>query len=565
MNNHLSFKPIQFFLMLCIIFNYQFSIINCSAQAYTEHNASIDHIKLIPKDNTMEFDYLDVNNIKAFINPILLFNREIASFEVPKNSEKHTIFASNIWMGGLDEQDSLHVAAHRFCQLGYDFWVGPVTDDYETIDGEKVVSEDYIQRYYHTWKVSKEEIEYHKVHYADAGYVMPWSIANWPAHGRTQEGESYNLAPFKDMDGNGWYSPWGGDYPEIRGDQAVYFITNDAMGEHTESGGTPLNLEILGMAYAYNSPDSALQNTLFLSYVLRNKSINDYYNFYFGFWTDFDIGYFNDDYVGCDTLLNLMYGYNGTEIDGDGQPWAYGENPPAQGVMFLNQKMSAFVYHNTWQQAPDGDPYLAQHYYNYLRAIWKNGTPITYGGDGYNLESTDYTNFMFSGDPLNKTGWTEFTPNGPGSTPHQPSDRRGMMSAGPFTLPAGGSITIDIALPFARDNGSKNGNLASLAKLGQFAQGVQEYFDENILGINKNKISNGKLLVYPNPSNGQFTIKSELVIEQIEVYDMLGKKVFTSAPKVHTTQINTRLPQGLYIYHAVLEDRSVASGKIVVQ
>jgi len=529
----------------------------------TERNLGIiiDNIKLVAKDHTMEFDYLGANNLKAYIDPIVPFknspNFSINYFEAPKGSRKSTIYASNLWLGGQDETGEVYVAAHQFCQDGYDFWLGPVTNDYEVIATEEyegnVVSNAYRQKYHHTWKVSKEEIAYHRAHYADANYVMPWGIANWPAHGRVGYGESAQLAPYNNVSGSSTYEPALGDYPIIRGDEAVFFITNDALDAHTESGSpNNFNLEIMGMAYAFNSLDSALQNTIFLSYKVRNKSTRNFRDFYFGFWADFDIGYAFDDYIGCDTSLNLMYGYNGEEIDG-----AYGENPPAQGAMFLNQAMSAFVCYNNTPDPKNGNPRAYHHYYNYLRAIWKDGSEITYGGAGTYPESPESprTSFMFSGDPVTGTGWTEA---GAGNAPN---DRRGLMSTVPFSLLAGESITVDIALPFAR---GKNGNLSSVALLKDYAQKIQEFYDDIIVGVVETRTATS-LRVYPNPSNGQFTVKSELVIERIEVYDMLGKMVFTSTPKVQTAQINTHLPNGLFIYRAVLEDHSVCSGKIVVQ
>ena len=510
----------------------------------------IDRVKLVSIEDTT---YLDINNISALMkNNGTLFFKEMAEFEVPKGSGKTSIYSSSIWLGGLDEQDQLHVAAMCFGQQGYDFWPGPISSNTWEATGY----------YNHLWKVSKEEITYHRAHYKDPGYVMPWRIANWPAHGRTEYGESTNLAPFKNMAGNSSYEPHLGDYPLIRGDQAVFFILNDGTSNHTESQGVPFGLEVLCMAYAYNSPDSALQNTIFLSYEIRNRSTNHYKDFYFGWFIDYDLGYYGDDYVGCDTLKNLSYVYNGNEIDGDGQSWAYGENPPAQGAMFLNQKMSScgyFINDNPLLH----DPHIAPEYYNRLQAKWKDGVSYTYGGMGYDTESTDYTKFCFSGDPVAGTGWTELTPNGPGSIPNTPGDRRAIMSTGPFTFSAGETITVDIALPWARSNAKST--LSSLALLGQFAEEIQEYYDNYIVGIKENKMPLNKLWVYPNPSNGQFTVTSEKIIETIEVYDMLGKKVFTDTPKVSTSQINTRLPQGLYIYRAVLEDQSICSGKMVVQ
>jgi len=530
-------KPLAFF---CLSFLF---IFNSLAQA-----------DCLPPSRTTE---ISGNNIRtALSNNGTLFHRGggIAGFTVPKNSGKTTIFSSTIWLGGLDEQDSLHVAAMLFNQNGNDFWTGPISDAGAPTGA----------RYDRFWGVSKEQIEYHKLHYADSGYEMPESIATWPAHGRAQDGESWNLAPYKAVNGSGRYTPELGDYPEIRGDYAVYFIMNDRCGRHSESGGTAFGIEILCMVYAYDSPDSALYNTLFLSYVVRNKSAKNYKDFYFGFWTDFDIGYAYDDYVGCDTLLNLAYGYNGYEIDGSGQSWAYGAIPPAQGTMFLNHKMNAFVYHNN-DNSPFGNPNTAIHYYNYARAIWKDGTPMTYGGNGYNPGSTDYTNFMFSGDPATQTGWTEV------SEGNVPNDRRGLMSAGPLTLPAGKSLCFDMALPFARDY--EGNHLTSVTLLKQRAQAIQQFYDnqnfENNcsinVGIKENKIHNNQLLIYPNPSNGQFTVTSEKIIESIELYDVLGKKVFSNTPKVQTTQINTGLPKGLYIYRAILQDNTMRSGKIIVQ
>jgi hypothetical protein len=231
--------------------------------------------------------------------------------------------------------------------------------------------------------------------------------------------------------------------------------------------------------------------------------------------------------------------------------------------MFLNQKMSAFVYHHN-AFGPTGEPQNYPEYYNLLRAIWKDGVPMTLGKTGYNPQGGERTHFMFSGAMYIGAPWCEEKPDGVVSPPNAPGDRRGLMSAGPFTFPAGGSLSIDIALPFARDNGGKN-PLASVALLKEFATEIQEYFEEHIVGVKDYKEVKSKLKVYPNPSNGQFTVSCEQVIESIELYDMLGKKVFTAMPKDFTTQINTRLPQGLYIYRAVLQDQSIASGKIVVQ
>jgi len=324
----------------------------------------------------------------------------------------------------------------------------------------------------------------------------------------------------------------------------------------------------MSMAYAYNSTDMALMHTIFQSYQIRNTSTHNYKDLYIGFFADFDIGDATDDYIGCDTSLNLVYGYNGKEIDGTGQIYAYGTHPPAQGAMFLNQKMSAFMYYNNTLTGP---PESAVHYYNYLQAKWKDLTPLTLWGTGYNTNSTDYTNFAFSGDPATKNGWVETAPNGPCSPPNVPGDKRGVMSADPFTLPAGKSICIDIALPFARS--SEGDNFTAVTLLKERAQAIQQFYNsqkyenscaENI-GIIENKLNLDKIQIFPNPSNGRFTVTSKSMIESIELYNVLGQKVFSDNPSMQSAQIDTQLPQGLYIYRIILQDSSICSGKIIVQ
>jgi hypothetical protein len=274
----------------------------------------------------------------------------------------------------------------------------------------------------------------------------------------------------------------------------------------------------------------------------------------------------------------LAYAYNALEIDGDAwNPEAYGEHPPAQGTMFLNQKMTAFGYQLNWNYSlyPLISPTSDVEHYNILQGKWQNGEPVTYGGTGYNPESTEVTPFAFSGDPVTATGWTEMTPYGPGSEPNEPGDRFAIMTAGPFTLPAGKSLCFDIALPFARD--SQGDHISSVTLLKQRALAIQQFYNNqhfanncaNSIGIKEHAVYNDKLLVYPNPTTGELRITSyELQVTSVAIYDIYGRKLLSnhliaSSPN-HLINVS-HLPAGLYIYRVILQDHSIRTGKIIVQ
>lgn len=293
--------------------------------------------KILFRIHDKSFSYLDINNVRArFTASGLHFFYENADYEVPKGSGKTSLFSNSLWIGGLDGQGKLHFAGERYRQgsgssagTKPDFYAGPVMDS-----TKYSIYQDTAWNY--IWNLKKSEIDYHRAHYWEPGYTPVHDIATWPGNGDPALGQAHRLAPFSDRNGDGIYDPIDGDYPEIRGDQALFFIFNDDRGWHQESQGAKLRIEIHGMAYAFDRPnDTAFKNTVFLNYKIINRSQNIYTDNFFGVFSDIDLGYANDDYVGCDVMRGMYYGYNGTPVDGTGQSYAYGANPPVQGVVIL--------------------------------------------------------------------------------------------------------------------------------------------------------------------------------------------------------------------------------------
>ncbi|MBA3899426.1 MAG: hypothetical protein H0X62_04315 [Bacteroidetes bacterium] len=91
-------------------------------------DVQIDDVLIYKSDPS---DVLDINNISAMINSNgSLFNSNgISHFEVPKGSGNHTIFESNLWMGGLNSNSNLHLAAQTYGHYIPDFSFGPIANN----------------------------------------------------------------------------------------------------------------------------------------------------------------------------------------------------------------------------------------------------------------------------------------------------------------------------------------------------------------------------------------------------------------------------------------------------
>ncbi|MBK6642130.1 MAG: hypothetical protein IPG39_13350 [Bacteroidetes bacterium] len=85
------------------------------------------------------------------------------------------------------------------------------------------------------------------------------------------------LAPFVDVNNDGIYNILDGDYPafdiagtipdssdQLYGDQSLWFVFNDVCNIKTQTGSSPLGLEIQGQAFAFISPDPLLTTPLFI-------------------------------------------------------------------------------------------------------------------------------------------------------------------------------------------------------------------------------------------------------------------------------------------------------------
>ena len=181
-------------------------------------------------------------------------------------------------------------------------------------------------------------------------------------------------------------------------------------------------------------------------YLLLYRSSFALYDTYMIVWTDADLGYYGDDYIGCNVKRGLGYIYNADGFDESiaGTP-GYGNYVPSLGCDFFQgpintangidddsdngltipgqltgidepgeqMGMTKFLYfNNSFAGVPlqTTDPANATQYYQYMTGFWRDGTPFTCGGNGYG--GTVPTSFVYPADtytagPCGAGTWSE--------------------------------------------------------------------------------------------------------------------------------------------------------------
>jgi hypothetical protein len=441
---------------------------------------------------------LDINNVRARLisSGDIWWDRSRAQYIVPKPSDPSipgvaSIFAGGVWLGGRDGAGNLKVAVSTFPnQSRTDYFPGPLTPngttDRETCrlwDRFWTVYLDDIIIFRQAWLKADEE-----------GRTLPLdsvpeSLLRWPGFQNPffQEYNGFSLpqtdqplAGFYDHDEDGIYNPLNGDLPaiEIRGcpispdqipDMMIFWIYNDAGNVHTESDGLAMQMEVQAQAFAYQTSDEVNDMT-FIRYKLLNRAAAPISSTYFAMWVDPDLGCSDDDYVGCDTTRSLAIVYNSKAIDGTpgagctcGPIPTYCTEIPILGIDYFRGPladtsyiddegnfvfeefelgMSSFTYYN--REDPNNekrDPRTVVQYYNYLTGRWRDGTPFTEGGDGYDPDGKRIR-YAFPGQANDINGWSMC------SEGLAPVDLRTLQASGPFVLNVGRINELIVGLPW---------------------------------------------------------------------------------------------------------------------
>jgi hypothetical protein len=466
---------------------------------------------------TMSYD-LAINNVRARLlnGGDVWWDLDIGQYIVPAVDPAlgipgvSSLFAGAVWLGGFDDAGNLKIAAQTYRDAtNNDFWPGPLSligttaaDTCKNWDRFFVTKGLTIRAHIAAW----EEAERLGVPFnCDA---VPDELKRYPARGNPFWSDYFDfdlpldnqgLGAFEDYNNDNIYNPCDGDYPaiEVKGcptesnfpDEIVFWVYNDAGNSHTNTGGTPILMEVQVQAFAYATNDQ-INDMTFYRYKLINRAVVAIDSTFFGMWVDPDLGCSEDDFIGCDTSRSMMYVYNQDETDGDSGcdcttgSTTYCNEVPALGVDYfrgplkpirdtitvpvislpldpqeypkihatlgmigdslvildvdhrIELGMSSFTYHvrqgaGTWPAAM-WDPQTDQEFYRFLSGSWRDGTPYTQGGSGYNLgPGAKPIDYAFTGDPSAGGDWSMCTA-GLGEM-----DPRTVQATGPFRLDPG--------------------------------------------------------------------------------------------------------------------------------
>lgn len=405
-----------------------------------------DYVDPLSSERSVDNEtYVNANNILMFITNHGGFGRDLEDvfqqdagtfypFTTVEDilngtNSNYVQYAAGLWIGGLvDGSPRVTVA-----EYGSEYVPGPMIGDTSAPDDPS----------FHVYKLYSDSLSGNP----NSDYI------NWPA-------------------GDGAPTDFFGD-PEIIGDQMTWSVFNDADPfQHANNIGStdPLGVEVRHTTFAWDREDQ-FANILFLRWRVYNNGGSTIENCYLSLWSDPDLGGYTDDFVGCDTMLNLGFCYNGDDDDQQ-----YGFAPPCLGYDLLqgplvytgdiadtgrawgqlwpghaNLEMTAFA-----KYVNGTDPNNYQESYNLMQGLRKSGDPYVYGWDTLT--------YWHSGDPVAGTGDLDFNP----------ADRRMMLTTGPLTMNPGDSVEIIAALLV----GHGDDRLASIIDLREksfHAQSAYEY------------------------------------------------------------------------------------------
>lgn len=383
-------------------------------------------------------------------------------------------------------------------------------------------------------------------------------------------------APFYDGDKDGFYNPvdknnngqWDPDEdaPEMIGEVTTWCVINDtAQFSGAIQDSKTMGIEVQLSVFDFSLEGSGfLDDQVFVRYRIINRGIVNPVldSVIFSFYVDPDIEEFNNDYLGCDTTLNLGYAYSGfdkevnnppaigvallqgppvyipnetfIDIDNDGKFTPNIDTPIDTAVFKYGSNISSKIFPGAKNQNITSyfkklvyigylEPITASGYRMWQNSIHHDGQMTDPCNDPFgvvigNVNCSDVNKkFLFSGDPFNRNGWINTFPD---------FDATFLLSTGPFKLEK--DVPIDIWGVFVGGRGYDS--LHSVEILKENTRKAIEFYKNLPTIYEKPEIPTEYVLYqnYPNPFNAGTTIKWRMPQKgrvTIKIYDIIGREI----------------------------------------
>jgi hypothetical protein len=304
------------------------------------------------------------------------------------------------------------------------------------------------------------------------------------------------------------------------------------------------------MFYQYQTWDY-LNDVTFVDIKAINRGNIDYSEFVHSIFVDSDLGYYADDFFGCDSVNNVMFFYNADNNDEDGFPaLGYGVDPPAIGIVCLKEEMSSCAYYM------NAGGNLVSEKWNVMNGLQFSGNPWLnpFGNE---------TQFVYSGNPNDPLEWSEISNGNPSG------DRRGISSTSIGAFNSGDTLFQSYAIVYAREGN----NLENVQSMIDLASQVKTFYDteSDVPCINGTwnvlELENLQIEIAPNPSTGILYISSEKEkLTSIAVYNTQGKIIeeFTPSNNDEIMLDLSNQSKGLYLIH-VKSENGISVQKIIIE
>jgi hypothetical protein len=517
---------------------------------------------------------LNINKVTAStMNRGDLFNAltgHTFDLQFPGTNDAHrTFFTAAPWIGGLHQQQMYQsLATYRSSSgLRNGYYPGPLK-----ADGE--LDEETAGRFDRIWKINRFEVEAYKLAWQrgevqSGTYSLPENFATWPGnHPFTNQ----MLAPFFDRNGDGIYDPMDGDYPMIKGDQALWYVFND---QQPNRASPALGVEFSAMLYAYQcnnltGAESVLNYTAFIDYTIHNRSARNYDSTYFSFFTDLNTEPLGGIFVQTDVDGNGFYGFSGTDSTLIHPRLGYFR--PAQGIYVMrgptadpadgvdNNRngmidepgediaISNLVNFGLELSGPTSTVENHTQAFHAARSRWRDGEAVVFGGNGYpgSVGSTSLRSYMMYPAGSDSLGWSvggntqspvvlpfnwSFPEMQPGGANHTMLRGRAVASMGPFSFAAGASQQTTLAFIYSPGTGGYHSAVQQLRQ--QHLPLIRQWYandsfpsclDLSALSLREAKLPELDVHIYPNPAREQLFLESaEEGQLTLLIYDMQGR------------------------------------------